>query len=349
MLLLSKIIIGEDMNFGVLSKYRSTLMGFAILWVMFFHISLDFQTELGWFIHRIGFYGVDIFLFVSGIGVYFSLTKRPNVIGFYKARLIRILPAYIIVACLSFFLLRPDGSGVLHFIYYISGLGYWTRHIRFDWYIPTQIAFYLITPLFLCFYKKISEKSRVAYTVLWMTLSPIITAIFYYADLKYLWGSTVRLAIFFLGIHMGSLVYEKKTFGKGTVALSFAAFVIGTCAAYFINKVKEPTFIQSGLNCYPALIMIPSMCLLISFGLSVLDRKFPRVTKYINLPFEILGRYSLELYLLHQRLQSILSRYLEIHNQCLILIVTVVAALILGKTISIVQGVLKTHRKKAII
>mgnify|MGYP000273139614 FL=1 len=148
------------LTYGALSKYRGFLMGFAILWVMYFHIPLKFATEVGWFIHRIGFYGVDIFLFLSGLGVYYSLTKRPNVLGFYKARLVRILPAYIIVVCASYCLLRLDRASALDFFYYISGIGYWTRHARFDWYIPTQLAFYLITPLFLFFYKSSAAKSR---------------------------------------------------------------------------------------------------------------------------------------------------------------------------------------------
>ena len=152
------------LTYGALSKYRGFLMGFAILWVMYFHIPLKFATEVGWFIHRIGFYGVDIFLFLSGLGVYYSLTKRPNVLGFYKARLVRILPAYIIVACASYCLLRLDRASALDFFYYISGIGYWTRHARFDWYIPTQLAFYLITPLFLFFYKKLGGKKQIIYT-----------------------------------------------------------------------------------------------------------------------------------------------------------------------------------------
>lgn len=66
------------MTYKTLSKYRGVLMGFAILWVMYFHIPIKSVTEVGWFIHRIGFYGVDIFLFLSGLGVYFSLTKAPE-------------------------------------------------------------------------------------------------------------------------------------------------------------------------------------------------------------------------------------------------------------------------------
>lgn len=186
------------------------LMGFAILWVMYFHIPLKFATEVGWFIHRIGFYGVDTFLFLSGLGVYYSLTKRPNVLGFYKARLVRILPAYIIVACASYCLLRLDRASALDFFYYISGIGYWTRHARFDWYIPTQLAFYLITPLFLFFYKKLGGKKQIIYTVACMSLSVPLCVIMYYNDLIYLWGTAVRLSVFLLGIHTGRLAEQDK-------------------------------------------------------------------------------------------------------------------------------------------
>ena len=201
------------MTYGALSKYRGFLMGFAILWVMYFHIPLKFATEVGWFIHRIGFYGVDIFLFLSGLGVYYSLTKRPNVLGFYKARLVRILPAYIIVACASYCLLRLDRASALDFFYYISGIGYWTRHARFDWYIPTQLAFYLITPLFLFFYKKLGGKKQIIYTSACMSLSVPLCVIMYYNDLIYLWGTAVRLSVFLLGIHTGTRAEQDK---KGT-------------------------------------------------------------------------------------------------------------------------------------
>ena len=80
------------LTYGTLSKYRGFLMGFAILWVMYFHIPLKFATEVGWFIHRIGFYGVDIFLFLSGLGVYYSLTKDRMCSGFIRHALFAFCP-----------------------------------------------------------------------------------------------------------------------------------------------------------------------------------------------------------------------------------------------------------------
>ncbi len=60
----------------LISRYRSELMGFAMLWVMLFHcfhISID-QPVLKAF-KEIGFCGVDIFIVMSGMGQYISLAK----------------------------------------------------------------------------------------------------------------------------------------------------------------------------------------------------------------------------------------------------------------------------------
>ena len=59
--------------FSLISRHRSEIMGFAALWIIFFHVwepvfgnisGLSFAEA---FIKRIGFCGVDIFFFLSGI------------------------------------------------------------------------------------------------------------------------------------------------------------------------------------------------------------------------------------------------------------------------------------------
>ncbi|MFV0538204.1 MAG: acyltransferase family protein [Dysgonomonas sp.] len=84
------------MELNLLSKYRSQLMGIAILWIMLFHSNLDvsFFTIFD-LIKSIGNAGVDIFMFVSGFGIYYSLIKGVSLKTFYKNRLWRILPYYL--------------------------------------------------------------------------------------------------------------------------------------------------------------------------------------------------------------------------------------------------------------
>ena len=72
-------------------------MGAAMLFVMFFHVSMP-KSELMYGVVRCGNIGVDMFLFLSGIGLWFSWTKTPSLRYFYWRRYIRIYPAWIIVA-----------------------------------------------------------------------------------------------------------------------------------------------------------------------------------------------------------------------------------------------------------
>ena len=67
----------KDYNLNNISKYRGELMGFAIIIVMLFHVSLSKTSP--WFgLRRMGNLGVDIFFFLSGIGLWYSWAKQQN-------------------------------------------------------------------------------------------------------------------------------------------------------------------------------------------------------------------------------------------------------------------------------
>ena len=61
----------------LISRYRSELMGIAMLWVMLFHCFLvSIDQPLLKAVKDIGFCGVDIFIVMSGMGQYVSLAKN---------------------------------------------------------------------------------------------------------------------------------------------------------------------------------------------------------------------------------------------------------------------------------
>ena len=69
------------MNYRMLSKYRTELMGVAMLWVMFFHASdLDMGHWLLEWIRAAGFGGVDIFILLSAMGLVLSVEKRGGLL-----------------------------------------------------------------------------------------------------------------------------------------------------------------------------------------------------------------------------------------------------------------------------
>lgn len=55
------------------SKYRTPLMGFAMLWIMLFHIGINIPI-IGTLTQK-GYWGVDIFIFLSAYGLYYGYKK----------------------------------------------------------------------------------------------------------------------------------------------------------------------------------------------------------------------------------------------------------------------------------
>ena len=307
------------MKLSYISKYRTHLMGLSMLWIMWFHSPFYGKSEIFHFIHNIGFFGVDIFLMVSGLGLYFSMRKSKNIGEFYKKRALRILPAYLIVVFLCYYYCRTDvtmGNVVLSTlgINYFRGTIYRPREY-FDWFLPTLAVFYLLTPL----YDKLFQKAKVKwkFTLLCMMISPLLCIILYKYNKQVLYGSTVRIAVFLLGYWIGWFLYEKKEESKGSWMVYLALLFTGVALAYYIQTyVKNPTVFK-GLNCYPALLVAPSLCALLSFLFAKYEqllrfigakfkheKQFATAGKVVLFPLFVFGRYSLEIYLFHQRVME---------------------------------------------
>ena len=110
-----------------LSKYRTELMGFAILWIFLFHSNIYIPEFLApfKFVKAIGYSGVDIFFLLSGLGLSFSISKNTSLVQFYKKRLKRIIPTFWV--CLFFISLKNIWVGKFHiktFLLSIVGLDF---------------------------------------------------------------------------------------------------------------------------------------------------------------------------------------------------------------------------------
>ena len=134
-----------------ISTYRSELMGWAILWIMMLHFTFNQIKPLG-FIAQYGFAGVEIFMFVSGFGLYYSLDKDRHIIRFYKKRLLRIFPTYYILGIIASIILFSDNLPSYLFRY--TTLGFWIGGIYWEWYIPSIVMLYLVSP----FLKKLIDR-----------------------------------------------------------------------------------------------------------------------------------------------------------------------------------------------
>lgn len=138
------------MNLSLLSKYRTELMGVATLLIVICHAPL-YSVQLSPILLKLvafGNVGVDIFLFLSGIGCFYSLEKggREDLGKWYKKRFFRVFIPYALmqVPYWAYYVLIGNFN-LLDSIYDFSTLAYWIRHTGM-WYIALLVPLYLSAP-----------------------------------------------------------------------------------------------------------------------------------------------------------------------------------------------------------
>lgn len=283
------------MNFStnIVSKHRSSLMGIAILWVILYHMVskgteyFDFKYLNALF--NQGDSGVDIFMFLSGWGLYLSF-KKYSILEFYKRRFARILPLYMII-CLIF--IMAINGNIMDYLSCVSTFGFWMGGIWYDWYIPAILLFYLLYPLI----GKSTDKFGILPFIISITVCvglisyTQISTDCQFGDIRMFVLS--RFPIFVLGAYWGYLQFEKKQREK--MCLCFAISGVVGFAFFYWFLAHTHFLLFSGVRQLLHILYAPGMCFLFSAMLEA-------VNKYTNIVNRILyfcGVMSLELYLIH--------------------------------------------------
>ena len=149
-------------NTSLLSKYRGELMGIAAIGIILTHSSalVEWPSVIKT-LCSYGGTGVYIFMFLSGIGLYYSLLKWDGISffddmihSFYLKRVKRVLVPYAIIAGIWYGIqyLIIEHS-ILGFLYEWSTLSFWCEH-KGAWYVALLIPLYLVYPLLDMWLKK---------------------------------------------------------------------------------------------------------------------------------------------------------------------------------------------------
>lgn len=259
--------------------------------------------------------GVDAFLFLSAFGLCFSLRKN-DLKTFYFNRFKRIIPTWwtVLIALHIIGILIgskfPEGSFVYphsaaDMFYYYTGLGFFFHKCAYEWYIPTLLFFYLITPAIY----RLSRNQELLLVVL-----SVLAVLLYKQSgyLTYLNIAVTRIPIFLLGILFFKDLEEEKynRFFVTCIALCVCLSIL----SYFL---KVPTVIQWA----PALPII--------MGLFTLMLSF-KYTHFVEIFFAFVGIISLEFYLIHplRRPQYLLSFFIK--DKILLVFAAFVLCLILS-------------------
>lgn len=299
------------LNYGLISKYRPVLMGVAILLILFCHLqnvqnAHDLpHTRLAGLL-QIGTVGVDIFLLLSGVGLYYSYTKNPMPYrSFELKRLRRILPYYLILAGATYLIddvfIRHLGFGKffrdLFFVsWFLDGS---TRY----WYVLAIIVFYLLFPA-LC--PLVRGKNRSFFPILliglvWWSVTEIlcqtVDAITPFRI------ALERLPIFLFGVYAGKLSMEKREVKKAALIV----FVVLGFLLLILQKRVLPSAWRWNLH-YPiraalSVSVVASVILI----MELLEKRAPRISRSCACVLAWFGGLTYELYLLHQSYMIVLD------------------------------------------
>lgn len=341
------------MNWNALSKNRTFIYGFSILWIMVFHVydkatTSEIADWVSTIIIRNGNIGVDIFLFLSAISLYFAMKKmeekgEASLWAFYKKRFAKVLPVYVFL-CLPFlYFERIIGQHSWKYVFLnATGLN---EHVSRYWYVFCILVCYLIYPFY---YRLIvSGKKKVAWGILiGYALAMLVWCYIDQESFMYSEVALTRIPVFLLGALMGEKVYNKETIHPA-VLLTFIVLM------FFREPTKKMLTLLPYLNrivvplnrYYMGVIgigMIFSLCIIAPL------LKGSVIEKAISW----CGKYTLEMYVIHVFLSS--QYFIRYHRTAafesildfaiLVVAITVVTAPLAAKSISILLDKLKPTR-----
>lgn len=274
------------------SKYRSELMGYSMIGVLICHIIVFGDLEeykvseitsyfSGW-LHTPGF------LFLSGLGIFYSLSNDSDPLLFYTRRFYRFFLPFLILAI-------PFWSAVMIFkhesiwflIRCITTWEFWVNgNYMGMWYIAISLVLYVSSPLFYKFVKNRTAPPIVKILLLIIAavlLDILVSTIYpsYYAVIKI---GLSRIPYYFLGFLFAYLLKLQLDRKKELLVIILILLV----GCYPLISTSHVIYI--------GLLRVACSVIVLSSAFSLLHNSS---ISFINRFVSWFGTYSLELYILH--------------------------------------------------
>ncbi len=291
----------KNIELADISRYRGELMGAAMLFIILFHVQLP-RSDMFFGLRRMGNIGVDLFLFLSGIGLWFSWMKdregenlRQKTVGFYLRRLLRIYPTWLVMASLFYV---GDFMGAGKYSKNLADLlgdvlvnwDFWLHDELTFWYIPSTMMLYLLAPPYMELIRRHPVYRwlpvvMVMWCVIVQWVTPIHQAV---GHIEIFWS---RVPIFFIGINMSEAVRGKQSVDGQSIWLILLMFGVALSASIFLEQVRHgqfPLFVER-------MLYIP----LTVTTVLLLNAVFRHTPQWFNRALSFVGAVSLEIYLIH--------------------------------------------------
>lgn len=286
----------QNAPFYYLSRHRTTLMGLSILWIVWFHSSfyLDFfpwdrLNHFFYLLKTFGYGGVDIFLIISGMGIYQSL-KKNDTFTFLKNRIRKIIPVWWLFLIIYFIVgivflnvsMRPVEA-----IGFATLSGYWIDlPNQGNWYVYAIMLFYLLSPVLFAVLK---SKNKAGITVLFFTTVLLPLAFLGKEQLM----AVSRFPVYISGMFLSSHFSDRKM-NRGNWLLCILSLLAGIALLGFLyHSFSTSALYDYGLWWWPFILIAPSLSILTSLLLELAGKHI----RFLSVPISFLGKASLEILL----------------------------------------------------
>lgn len=340
--------------FYQISQIRNIIFGLATLLIIVFHSNKLNEASSVDLVNRIfnipltyGSIGVDIFLLLSGVGLYFSFSSNEDVKEFYYRRAVRLLPALLIVSLVFSIIGVILGEfNILQGVLSVLLLSFWIYGDRTFWYFSLLLVLYAVYPIVYRILKKYKFRGLVFLILIWSLAIIGLFKLNHDAFLIYEIALT-RVYVFLIGAWIGEYIKNKKELNYYVVLFSSVIMILLFSIIILLNsdRLNEHVYILRLLYCPLSVALVIFLSIVI-----------PKKESFINTVLIWYGGLSCEMYLLYERFIrypfSIILNYFSFREflylyYLIAFILTSVFAYILSKICSVIQDAIYKRCNKS--
>lgn len=286
-------------------NHRNAIFGFAAIWIMIYHIYLRYYWPYIPVVSQViavGNMGVDIFVFLSAIGLSYSIEKN-SIKDFYINRFKRVFVPFLLIATPFYIwdalvVYGVNMKALGEFLLNITTLSFWCREGAPSWYIAFVVVAYAIFPLL---YKLKKRHKYILVLLILLSIAMELLLKFIESPI-YIFGERVlsRMPIFLIGMYISDYAKENK---KVNIPAAIVVITIACLGFVFITLYN------------PDIVLVRYLYAFMSIAFVLVFSFFADKTQEINiskLVIKILnfcGMISLEIYLIHTFILKFLGFY----------------------------------------
>lgn len=296
----------EEFKWSDISTYRGELFGLSIISVIILHYLGSFtsnapnrviQIIAKAYSGAIGSVGVDIFSFLSGYGIYYSLKKKKDLKAFYQKRFQRVLFPYLVLGVVFWtikdFIFLKEKPG--QFLFDLSLLSFWVRGTQTFWYVAYICLMYAFSPILIHLTK---SKGRIIFGVAAMCVLDIACWVLFPEYFNRIEIALQRIPSFLMGLYCGRLSKSEDRREKNGISRWLLIVLL----------LSIPVKVLSGIMNHPLSRLINGFFAMFLVVFYVLLRKrYSHWQSRFFVWMSSVGVYSLEIYLLHVSVRNLMG------------------------------------------